>query len=260
MNGRSAILPRTGFGPVFTSRHTRSARASVALPCCCCCHKDGVIREGASEDAISRMIIPQRGFTTFELMVVIIITLIITIMTIPSAMSLARNYKIGGDTRGIAAQLNLARMRAAADYTHGRVYMNLTSNTYHLEIWNKSSSCWQTEGDTNSCTQTTSPVTLLSQGDTFGFGTITTGPANAGATSQAPACTSGVGGPSPGTTTSNTACIEFNSRGYPVNSANTIVSTDAVYLTNNNLYSAIAVSISGQPSSYTHSGTAWVSY
>ena len=32
-------------------------------------------------------------------------------------------------TRQMAAQLNLARLRAAADYTHARVYVNLTTNT-----------------------------------------------------------------------------------------------------------------------------------
>jgi prepilin-type N-terminal cleavage/methylation domain-containing protein len=204
----------------------------------------------------------QRGVSLVELSIVVAAIVILTAAAIPAVTSLLRGFTIGRDTRAIAGQLNLGRMRAASDYTHARVYVNLTANTYHLEIWNKTSACWQTEGDSNACTQTTSPVNSLSNGDTFGFGSITTGPTAATSSiAQAPACTSGVAGPSPGTTTANTACIEFNSRGYPLNSSNTIVASDAIYVTNNSkFFSAIAVPISGQPSEYRYSGSTWFQF
>jgi hypothetical protein len=129
----------------------------------------------------------------------------------------SRNFRLGGDTRSISAQINLARMRAASGFTHARVYLKLDTNTYRLETWNKAGACWQTDGDTNSCTQTTSPVTALGWGNSFGFGSISAGPTAATNTiAQAATCRSGVAGASPGTATSSTACIEFNSRGYPV--------------------------------------------
>jgi Tfp pilus assembly protein FimT len=198
----------------------------------------------------------QRGVTLVELSIVVVAGIVLTAASIPSLTSLTQSFRIMSDTRAIAAQINLARMRAAADYTHARVYVNLTGSTYHLEIWNKASTCWQTINDTNACTQASSPVIPMANGDSFGFGSITTGPT--GATAQAPACIAGVAGPSPGTTTANTACVEFNSRGYPVNSSNTIVASDAIYLANGTkFYNAIAVAISGQPGSYRYTGSAW---
>jgi hypothetical protein len=158
-------------------------------------------------------------------------------------------------------------MRAASDYTHARVYVNLNGNTFQLQVWNKTNACWVTPSDpTSTCiTYTASApsgtVVNLSQGDTFGFGSITTGPTAAtSTTAQAPACTKGVAGASPGSTITGTACIEFNSRTYPVNSSNTIVASDAIYLKNAEGYSAIAVSISGQPADYKYSGSAWVQF
>jgi Tfp pilus assembly protein FimT len=204
----------------------------------------------------------QLGFSIVELMVVAGIILTVLAIAVSAVASIARNYRIAGDGRNIAAVINLARMRAAANFTHARVYMNLTGSTFHLETWNKASTCWQTDGDSNACTQTTSPATPLAQDDTFGFGSITAGPTAAtSTTAQAPACTVGVAGASAGANISNTACIEINSRGYPVDSTNKIVASDAIYLTNNQkLYSAIAVSISGQPTAYSYRGSTWAPF
>ena len=204
----------------------------------------------------------QLGFSLVELMVVVLVLGVLLAIAISSVESITRIYRIAGDGRGIAAELVVARMRAAAEFTHARVYVDLNGNTFHLEVWNKASGCWKTDGDANACTQTTSPVTPLAQGDGFGFGSISAGPTAATSTiAQAPVCTVGVAGPAPGANISNTACIEFNSRGYPVDSANKIVASDAIYLTNNQkLYSAIAVSISGQPTAYSYRGSTWAPF
>ncbi len=115
----------------------------------------------------------QLGFSLVELMVVVLVLCVLLAIAISSVESITRIYRIAGDGRGIAAELVVARMRAAADFTHARVYVDLNGNTFHLEVWNKASGCWKTDGDANACTQTTSPVTPLAQGDTFGFGSIT---------------------------------------------------------------------------------------
>jgi Tfp pilus assembly protein FimT len=201
----------------------------------------------------------QLGFSMIELLLVVIGIIILIAIAIPSVTGLARSFRIGGDTREMAAQLNLARLRAAAGYTHARLYVNLNANTYHLEVWNKASTCWQTYEDSNACTQTTSSVVPLAPGNTFGYGSIATGPTGA-APAQAPACTSGVAGPSPGSTTSNTACIEFNSRTYPVDTTNKVVASDAIYIQNAENYQAIAVSVSGLPAQYRYTGSSWVQF
>jgi prepilin-type N-terminal cleavage/methylation domain-containing protein len=212
----------------------------------------------------------QRGFSLIELMIVVLITIIITGMAVTSIPRITNNFRISGDTRNISAQLSQARMVAAAQFTHARVYMKLDSNSYRLEVWNKAgdathtTGCWETYGDiaANLCTQATSPITPLGWGDTFGYGSITSGPTAATTTiAQAPKCTPGVAGASAGTAINNTACIEFNSRSYPVDSTNTLVTSDAIYLGNNSTtYSGIAVSIIGQPTAYGYSGTAWFKY
>jgi Tfp pilus assembly protein FimT len=204
----------------------------------------------------------EHGTSMVELMLVVIVLLVLMAIAIPSINTMKKYYRISGDARDISAALNLARMRAAADFTHTRVYMNLGTNTFHVEVWNKGSSCWQTDGDSNSCTRSSSPVIPFSTGDTFGYGSITAGPTTATSSiSQPSACTAGVAGASPGSTTTNTACIEFNSRGYPVNSSNSIIASDAAYITNGTGYAAIAVSISGQPATYRYvGGTTWAQF
>jgi Tfp pilus assembly protein FimT len=200
-------------------------------------------------------------------MMVVLIIIVVTAIAIPSMTGLTRLFRIASDARSIAAQLNTARMRAAADFSHGRLYMDLAHNTYQLQVWNKSSSCWVANTDpTNTCITYTSSapsgeVTNLSTGMSFGYGSLTTGPTSATSTiAQAPACTTGVAGSSPGSTNSNTACIEYGSRTYPVDSTNKLISSDAIYITNGDAYAAIAVPISGQPQTFRYSGSAWVQF
>jgi len=211
--------------------------------------------------------LPNKGFSMVEVMVVILIITVVTATSIPYVTGLTRLFRIAGDARSIAAQLNTARMRAAADFTHGRLYIDLTRNTYQLQIWNKASSCWIANTDpTNTCITYSSSapsgtVTNLSTGMSFGYGSLTTGPTAATSSiAQAPACITGVAGTSPGATNTNTACIEYGSRTYPVESTNKLVASDTVYITNGEAYASIAVPVSGQPSTYRYSGSGWVQF
>jgi len=202
----------------------------------------------------------QCGFSTLELMVVIAMTLIVSAVAVPTYLNIARNLRAAGDLRDLNGIVAQAKMRAAADFTHARAYIDLSGNTFHLEVWNKGSSCWKTDTDvSNACTQASSPVIALAQGDTFGFGSVTAGPTAAQSTiSQAPACKSTVAGTSPaGGDIANTACIEFNSRGNPVNTSNALTGVDAIYLTNGATVNGVTVSTTGliQPWSTSAAGT-----
>lgn len=156
-----------------------------------------------------------------ELLVVVIISMVVIGFAVPIYTTTQQNFRTSGDSRSLAGLIAEAKMEAAAGFTHARVYANVTGKTYHLEVWNKSGSggagCWQTVGDSNACTVASSPVINLSTNVSFSYGNIGTPPANTETTiGQAPLCYTGYAGQSTNTTsTANTACIEFNSRGIP---------------------------------------------
>ena len=172
------------------------------------------------------------GFTAPEIMIVLGIILIMLSISLPDLIRILQNYRTLGDARSIAAELALARMSAASNYTRSRVSFNLTANTYQVELWSRSSKSYQIEGGVQS----------LSQGITFGYGNITT--------------------PAGGQTTiAQTPQFYFNSRGISVDSSGNAVGTDAIYVTNNNgLTCAITASLSGQPEAWKYNGTTWVAF
>jgi len=171
-----------------------------------------------------------RGFTLIELVVAILIILIVAGMAIPKIVTLSQDFRMANDIRSISAQIFLARMRAASAATRSRVNFDTTANTYKIEVL--SGSTWTIYGTTNN----------LEPGDTFGYGSITT-PAG----QQSPIA--------------QTTPIYFNSRGIATDSAGNATANSAIYFTNSRgQYAAIAVSIAGQPTSYTYTGSAWVQF
>src|ERR1700757_50261 len=158
-----------------------------------------------------------RGFTTVELLIVVVISLVAAGMAVPGYTSITRYLRIAGDARNLNGLIAEAKMRAAQDFTHARARANLATNTFQLEVWdqtgNGGAGCWKTEGDTvNPCTAPNSPVQALSLRVAFGFGGVVASLPNPQTViGQAPACLVGVaGGPALGTI-ANTSCIEFNS-------------------------------------------------
>jgi Tfp pilus assembly major pilin PilA len=180
----------------------------------------------------------QAGFSTLEMLIVVAMSVTITAIAVPQYLRTTA----------------LAKMRAAASFTHARTYVDLTANTYHLEVWNKAGNagagCWQTDGDTaNACSVGTSPVFNLAQGDTFGAGGLTSGPTLAQQPIPAQtACQAILGGTG---TIASTQCIVFNSRGIPIDSTGSPVATGAFYLTNQTVVDAVTVSGTGSIQSWT---------
>jgi Tfp pilus assembly protein FimT len=189
----------------------------------------------------------ERGFTSLELMIVVAMSLVIAAVAIPGYLSMTNYLHIAGDARDVSGLVAEAKMRAAEDFTHARVRANLGTNTFQLEVWDKTVGCWKTDGDVaNRCTVNASPVQPLSTGDTFGTGNTGPGGTNPQAViAQAPACTTGVAGTNPGGVIDGTACIEFNSRGVPVASTGAPTANDALYVTNTTVVYGTTVIISG---------------
>jgi prepilin-type N-terminal cleavage/methylation domain-containing protein len=200
------------------------------------------------------------GFSLLEMMVVVTMTLILSVVAIPAYTSTVRYLRMSGDCRNLNSLVALAKMGAAADFTHARAYADLNANTYHIELWNKTGNggagCWQTIGDrANPCTVAASPVQFLSPGDSFGVGILTAPPANTqAALAQAPACDNGAGG-----TIANTACVVFNSRGIPI-VAGTPNGNGALYITNTDQVYGVTIAASGSIQTWSapnHSSTTW---
>lgn len=194
------------------------------------------------------------GFSTLELMIVVAIVLIATTFAIPGYNAIARSLRIAGDGRDLNGAINQAKMQAASGFTHARVYLDIganTPNTFHVDVWNKAGNggagCWQEVNDfVRPCLVLgTSPAQRLSTGVVIGFAGLGAPPPNtqAGPIQQAPLCenTNGAG------TIANTACIVFNSRGYPINSPGNQAPTgnDAFYITDNTMVYAVTVGLTG---------------
>lgn len=199
----------------------------------------------------------QAGFSTLELMIVMLMSVIIAAISVPTYLRVATYLRSVGDLRSLNGITAQAKMRAAADFTHARIYADLNANTFHLEFWNKANGCWQTDGDrANNCTTPNSPVTALSQRVTFGAGGLGVGPTpGSAAVNQAPPCRRRVAGVNGGGTDNNTACIEFNSRGVPVDQNNAPIASGAIYITDQNSVEAVTVSATGSIQSWITSTT-----
>jgi prepilin-type N-terminal cleavage/methylation domain-containing protein len=181
----------------------------------------------------------QRGFTVVELVTVVFIFVVIAAIAVPSLMNISQSFRMTGDTRAIVAQIYLARMRAASLGTRTRLNVNLVANTYQIDFWNKTTSAYQLDTNTG--------VFNLSSGDSFGYGTITTPVGQQTTIAQGYSGETGTG----------CGCIYFNSRGITTDSVGNPLVTSGLYVTNGRGFSGIAVSIAGQVTTYTLSGSSW---
>jgi prepilin-type N-terminal cleavage/methylation domain-containing protein len=159
----------------------------------------------------------QAGFTISELLIGIAITGIVAATALPGITRTMADLRLHGDARSLHNLLGVAKMRAAAKYTKTRVYVDLPSETFYLQIWDKNANTWVTEGAT----------TRLSVDADFGFDALVTPPTDTQPVlQQAGECLDDTGA-----AINNTACIVFNSRGIPINAAGNPDGNGAFYLT-----------------------------
>jgi hypothetical protein len=162
-----------------------------------------------------------------------VIIALIAAIGIPFSNNVFANFRLGGDARAVLNSVSLAKMRAAANFSNSRLYVDLAARSLHIDVLQKGPpAVWVLDGGT----------TGLAQGDNYGWGPAGTPPPNTQvAIAQAPQCLTNAGA-----AIANTACIIFNSRGIPVDNAGAPIGTDAIYLNDGQTLYAVTLSPTGQ--------------
>jgi prepilin-type N-terminal cleavage/methylation domain-containing protein len=181
-----------------------------------------------------------RGFSLIEMMMVVGIMGVLAVIALPMSGNSIRYFKLSGDAREIANAAAVAKMRAAAQFTQARLYVDLTGKTFYMQTYTRSATtdcptvgAWCSEGG----------ATQLSSTVNFSYGIVPTPPPNTqSAIAQAPLCKDNS---SPPVDVANTACIVFNSRGIPIDSTGGPTGNDAIYVTDNTSVYGITVAATG---------------
>ena len=181
-----------------------------------------------------RLLRHDQGFTLVDILVAIALMAVVTAMALPMADSSSRGFSMRGDAQALANLVSLAKMRAASRFTRTRLRADLNANSFRLEVWDRTAGVWVMEGDN----------VPLSRGVRFGFGVLAAPPPNTQpAIAQSPACTAADS--LSADPVANTACIVFNSRGVPVDTAGVPVGANALYITDGS--SVYATTITATP-------------
>jgi prepilin-type N-terminal cleavage/methylation domain-containing protein len=162
----------------------------------------------------------QAGFSVLELIATLGIIGVVAAAAVPATTRTLSDLRLRGDARSVHNAVALTKMRAAAHYTRERLYVDRTTNSFHIEFWDKEASPagWADERD---------PTVYLQSGVTFGYGNLTAAPTDTQSTlAQAPPCKT-----DSGDDISGTSCIVFNSRGIPLDSSGNITGNSALYVT-----------------------------
>jgi Tfp pilus assembly protein FimT len=160
------------------------------------------------------------GFSLVDVMAAVLVIGIVSAIAVPVTGSSLAAQRFRGDGQAVSNLVALAKMRAASQFSRSRVFADLGTGAYGMQVWNKTTAAWVTEG----------AARQTSRGVTFGFGVVATPPPNTqAAIGFAAPCRA-----DDGTVMANTACIVFNSRGIPIDNAGAPTGGNALYLTDGN--------------------------
>lgn len=170
---------------------------------------DSLCRRGAEE-----------GFSLIDIMVTVCVIGIVAGIALPLAGGSITAQRFRGHGQSVANLTGLAKLRAASQFTRARLRVDLTTNAYSMEVWDKAAGAWVADGG----------VQQMPTGVRFGFGGLAAPPPNTqAAIGFSPLCTDGVDAAA--NDIADTACVTFNSRGVPVDNTGAPSGGHGVYLT-----------------------------
>lgn len=164
------------------------------------------------------MISRQDGYSLIDLLAVLGLIGVLAAIAVPVSDTSLKANRLKGDADAVRNLVGLAKMRASSRFTRARVFVDLSANSYGLQVWDKTANAWVNDG---------APA-RTSTGVSFGFGSLTAPPPNTQVNiALSPPCTNGL---TAAGAIANTACIIFNSRGLPVDATGLLYARHALYL------------------------------
>jgi prepilin-type N-terminal cleavage/methylation domain-containing protein len=174
-----------------------------------------------------------RGFSLLEIIAVVGITCVVAAIAVPMMANTLGYLRLSGDARNASNAIALSKMRASSVFGRVRLYVDLSTGSFHVQTFDKTSAicCWNDDGGT----------TYLSQNVAFSAGIVGTAPPSTqGAVAQPAKCKDNAGND-----IGNTSCIIFNSRGIPVDSSGSPGVVSVLYVTDGSAVYGLAVSATG---------------
>jgi Tfp pilus assembly protein FimT len=175
----------------------------------------------------------EAGFSAVELLVTLVLVGTLAAVSVPMTGTMLQDFRISGDAHGVSNAIAMTKMRAAAQYSRARLYLDLTDRTYRMEIWRKTGvPGWVTEGGSTS----------LATAHLFTTGPAVVPPPNTQAVlAQAPPCLDDAGA-----VIANTACVIFNSRGLPVDGVGAPATVRVAYVSGPTAVFGVVIGATGQ--------------
>lgn len=167
------------------------------------------------------------GYSLVEIMAAMAVLGVLGAFAVPMVESTTSGIKLRDQANAIADLIGLAKLRATTEFSRSRLYVDLTTESYVLQTWDRAAGDWVNE----------QAVVDLPFGISFGWGDLDAPPPNTqDALAFAQACVD-----KDGDEIDKTACIMFNSRGIPIDKDNSPTGGNAFYLTDGTGVRAVTV-------------------
>ena len=88
----------------------------------------------------------ERGVSLIETLVVLAMTGVLAGIAVPMMGTTVGYFRLSGDARSLSNAIAVAKIRAAADFTQVRLYVDVAGRSHRLETWDKTNAQWTVEG------------------------------------------------------------------------------------------------------------------